>query len=50
MRWQHYLRYLVTHRHLVLSFVRTHEQPADVLTKVTDKTTFLKARKFMLNM
>ncbi len=49
MRWQHYLRHLVVHRHLVLSFIRTHEQPADILTKVTDKATFLGARKFLLN-
>ncbi len=50
MRWQHCLRHLVTHRHLVICFIRTHEQPADMLTKVMDKTTFLKGRVFMLNL
>jgi hypothetical protein len=49
MRWQHHLRHLVTHQHLKLHFVRTHEQPADLLTKMVDSTTFLRGRKLMLN-
>ncbi len=50
LRWQHYLRHLVTHRHLRLHYVRTYEQPADMLTKMVDSTTFLRARKILLNL
>ena len=49
MRWQHYCRYLVKHYILKLHFVRTHEQIADQLTKMGDKTGFLRTRRMLLN-
>jgi len=49
-RWQHYTRYLVSHAALKLHFVRTHEQLANGLTKVADKTSYLTMRKVMLNL
>ena len=50
MRWQHYCRYLVKHFVLRLHFVRSHDQIADQLTKMGDKTGFLRSRKAMLNL
>ena len=48
-RWQHYCRYLVKHLITKLYFVRTHEQVADQLTKMGDKTSFLRTKQVMLN-
>lgn len=50
-RWQHYCRYMARH-HIItkLHFVRTHEQLADQLTKMGDKTSFLRTRNVMLNL
>ena len=50
MRWQHYCRYLVSHGILRMHFVRSHEQVADQLTKMGDKTSFLRSRRVLLNM
>ena len=50
MRWQHYCRYLVNHFILKMHFVRSHDQVADQLTKMGDKTSFLRSRQVMLNM
>ena len=49
MRWQHYCRYLVKHFIVKMHFVRSHEQAADQLTKMGDKTSFLRSRRLMLN-
>ena len=48
MRWQHYCRYLTQHFIIRLHFVRSHEQVADQLTKVGDKTGFLRTRGYLL--
>jgi hypothetical protein len=40
LRWQHYLRWLVQHRYVVIVFVGTKEQLADGLTKVLDISTY----------
>ena len=39
LRWQHYLRWLVTHKFLVISFVRSKDQVGDMFTKVVDIST-----------
>ena len=49
MRWQHYCRYLVKHFIVKMHFVRSHDQAADQLTKMGDKTSFLRSRRLMLN-
>lgn len=43
LRWQFYLRWLVTHRWAEIVFVPTKEQLADILTKVVDFSTFIAA-------
>ena len=49
-RWQHYCRYMTRHCITKLHFVRTHEQLADQLTKMGDKTSFLRTRAVVLNL
>ena len=41
--------YMVSHFVIKMHFVRTHEQVANALTKVGDKTGYLLARRIMLN-
>ena len=48
MRWQHYSRYLVKQCIVKMHFVRSHEQLADQLTKMGDKTGFLRTREMLL--
>ena len=47
LRWQHYLRYLVTHQYARIIFVSTKDQLADILTKVVDISTFLTACRIL---
>ena len=47
LRWQHYLRYLVTHQYARIIFVSTKDQLADILTKVVDVSTFLTACRIL---
>ena len=41
---------MARHHITKLHFVRTHEQLADQLTKMGDKTSFLRTRNVMLNL
>ena len=50
LRWQHYLRWLVMHGYVVVFWISTKNQPVDFMTKLVDKTTFLKGRSYVLNL
>ena len=43
LRWQHYMRYLVNHKHAKVYFVRDEEQLADAATKMINLTKFAKS-------
>ena len=43
LRWQHFLRWLVVHHWAEIIFVDTKNQLADIMTKVVDYSTFIKA-------
>ena len=47
LRWQYYLRWLVSHKWTEIVFVPTAEQLADIFTKVVDKSTFVAACKVL---
>ena len=49
-RWQHFLRYLVTHGYSYVHLCRTEDQHANMLTKVESVEAFLRSRKLMLNL
>ena len=48
-RWQHFLRYLVTHGYSYIHLVRTYEMHANALTKVDNKDAFFKFCKIAMN-
>ena len=48
-RWQHFLRYLVTHGYSYIHLVRTYEMHANALTKVDNKDAFFKFYKIAMN-
>ena len=50
LRWQHYLRWLVMHGYVTVFWISTKNQPVDFMTKLVDKTTFLKGRSYVLNL
>ena len=47
LRWQHYLRWLVNHKYVEITFVSTKDQLADILTTVVDISTFLAACRIL---
>ena len=47
LRWQNYLRWLVTHCWIEIAFVPTKDQLADILTKVVDLSTLLTACRLL---
>ena len=49
LRWQHYLRWLVSHGYAVVFWVATKNQPVDFMTKPVDLTTFLRGRAIVVN-
>ena len=49
-RWQHFLRYLVTHGYSYLHLVRTHEMHANALTKVENLHAFDEFVKVAMNL
>ena len=49
-RWQHFLRYLVTHGYCYLHLVRTHEMHANALTKVENLFAFDEFVKVAMNL
>ena len=48
-RWQHFLRYLVTHGYSYVHLCGTADQHANMLTKVEALEPFLRSRKLMMN-
>jgi hypothetical protein len=49
-RWQHFLRYLVTHGYSYVHLCRTEDMHANMLTKVESLEAFLRSRKVMFNL
>ena len=48
-RWQHFLRYLVTHGYIYIHLCRTHEMHANALTKVENLDAFVRFIKVAMN-
>ena len=48
-RWQHFLRYLVTHNYIYIHLCRTTNMLANPLTKVCDKSEFHRFAKTVMN-
>ena len=48
-RWQHFLRYLVTHGYTFIHLCRTHEMHANALTKVENLDAFYRFIKVAMN-
>ena len=46
-RLTHYIREAIEHLYVLLTFVRTADQRADIFTKCLDKTTFLRIRNML---
>ena len=46
-RLTHYIREAIEHLYVLLTFVRTTDQRADIFTKCLDKTTFLRIRNML---
>ena len=49
LRWQYYLRWLVSMGYGVVFWVATKNQPVDFMTKIVDQTTFLRGRAVVMN-